>query len=292
MDVTSLPSDWPFREAGRRVLQGAHRWWVCDIGAKDAPSVLLLHGLGASGHSFRNLIPVLAPHYRLIIPDLPGHGGTKTANRTRIALGPIAQDLSQLCHVFGVEPIAVVGHSAGAAIALEMATRTSDLKVVGINAALEHFDGAASLLFPVLAQGLAALPFAGQLFSKLWGSQRKVRQLLEGTGSTLDDAGVAQYVHLVQSSAHIKGALDMMAQWRLDPLLARLETIDAKVLLIAGSGDLVVPAQISRSAARRLPNAQVIEVTGGHLVHEETSSDIGTVILQWLQTETVSPPAR
>lgn len=47
-----------------------------EAGAPDAPTLLLLHGFGASSHMFRDLMPQLARHYHVIAPDLPGFGQT------------------------------------------------------------------------------------------------------------------------------------------------------------------------------------------------------------------------
>lgn len=47
-----------------------------EAGSPEAPAVLLLHGFGASSYMFRELIPVLARHYHVIAPDLPGFGQT------------------------------------------------------------------------------------------------------------------------------------------------------------------------------------------------------------------------
>jgi pimeloyl-ACP methyl ester carboxylesterase len=48
-----------------------------EAGAPDAPVVLLLHGFPASSFMYRELIPRLADHYRVIAPDLPGFGFTE-----------------------------------------------------------------------------------------------------------------------------------------------------------------------------------------------------------------------
>ena len=47
-----------------------------EAGLQEAPTVLLLHGFGASSHMFRELIPQLAQKYHVIAPDLPGFGQT------------------------------------------------------------------------------------------------------------------------------------------------------------------------------------------------------------------------
>jgi pimeloyl-ACP methyl ester carboxylesterase len=52
-----------------------------EAGPADAPVIVLLHGFPTAGHMFRDLIPLLAGHYRVIAPDLPGFGNTKVPPR-------------------------------------------------------------------------------------------------------------------------------------------------------------------------------------------------------------------
>jgi magnesium chelatase accessory protein len=97
-----------------------------------------------------------------------------------------------------------------------------------------------------------------------------VRALIEGTGSRLDDAGISQYLTLVQRAAHVDGTLGMMASWRVDRLMAGASRLTVPVLLVANAGDRLVPPKVSRDAARMLPRAEVREMpTLGHLAHEE-----------------------
>ena len=56
-----------------------------SAGDSDAPVVLLLHGFPASSFMFRELIPRLADHYRVIAPDLPGFGFTEVPAERKYA---------------------------------------------------------------------------------------------------------------------------------------------------------------------------------------------------------------
>ncbi|MCS3748445.1 pimeloyl-ACP methyl ester carboxylesterase [Xanthomonas arboricola] len=56
-----------------------------QAGRADAPVLLLLHGFPSASHMFRDLMPLLARHYRLIAPDLPGFGNTKAPPRGQFA---------------------------------------------------------------------------------------------------------------------------------------------------------------------------------------------------------------
>ena len=52
----------------------------------DGPDLLLLHGSGAATHSWRDLAPLLARDFRVIAPDLPGHGFTETPGGDGLSL--------------------------------------------------------------------------------------------------------------------------------------------------------------------------------------------------------------
>jgi magnesium chelatase accessory protein len=265
------PNDWPMRADARRV-RARHDWWVVEHGS--GPEVLLLHGAGASGHSFRTLVPAMAG-YRCLVPDLPGQGFSLPGSRGRFGIAPMAEDVAGLCKAAGWKPRFVIGHSAGVPLALQLSTLMPLERVIGINAALGQFEGAAGFLFPLLARALAATPFVPGVVSRLWGNPLKVRQLIEGTGSHLDEAGIAHYVTLVKRSAHVDGTLAMMAAWRVDRLMAAAPSLVVPTLLIATGGDQVVPPKVSHEAARMLPRAEVLEVPKlGHLAHEEDAAAI------------------
>jgi magnesium chelatase accessory protein len=283
MPFPKMPKDWPHRSFVRRVTSPPHDWCVVDEGS--GPVVLLLHGAGGSGHSFRHLIPQLTPFYRVIVPDLPGHGFTRTQRHGRLGLDEMATDLSALCVVEGWNPVAIIGHSAGGAIALRMAELGTIPAgcVIGVNAALGEFEGAAGVLFPLMARVLAMLPLLPTMISKLWGTPARVDALLAGTGSKIETDGRRQYLHLVQDAHHIEGTLGMMAQWQLTGLLARLPMIAVPVLLIASAGDRAVPASVSARAGKRIRNAEVVVLPNlGHLAHEEAAAEVARVAMPWL----------
>ena len=282
MTIPRMPTNWPYRSNARRVACPPHDWCVLDVGT--GPVILLLHGAGGSGHSFRNLIPLLTPDYRVIVPDLPGQGFTRSGARGRLGLDAMAADLAALCTAEGVAPVAIIGHSAGAAIAVRMAEGMDPTPcVIGINAALGEFEGAAGVLFPLMAKVLSVLPLIPTVVSRLSGTAARVDGLLASTGSKIEPAGRAQYLALVQDSGHIEGTLSMMAQWQLQGLVARLPAMTAQVLLIATKGDRAVPPRISQSAAAKMRNAEVVVLPQfGHLVHEEAADAVAEVLLPWL----------
>ncbi len=272
-----LPAFWPARAASRRIACRPHLWHVQVQGA--GPDVLLLHGAGGACHSWRALAPLL-PGCRLIAPDLPGQGFTVAGTRARSSLDAMAEDIAALCAQEGWTPAGIVGHSAGAALALRLAEiLPRKPAVAAINAALSPFQGMAGILFPVMARMLAMNPFAAPVFARLWRSPAQVDRLIRATGSVIDETGLACYLHLIRDPGHVDGTLTMMAQWRLDGLLARLPRIAVPVILITAADDRAVPPETSAAAAARLPAARHLALpTGGHLVHETEPRPVAAAV--------------
>jgi len=265
-------------EHSRIVLHRPHRWHVQEAGQGD--TLLLIHGAGGATQSWRGLFPLLVQTHHVVAIDLPGQGFTQLGARQRCGLDHMAEDIASLATAQGWQPRAIIGHSAGAAVALRLAEigTCPDGQVIGLNAALANFKGVAGWLFPALAKVLALAPFTAGAFAAT-ATEATVRSLIAGTGSTLDPEGRALYLRLAQDRAHVDGTLAMMAQWRLDGLLARLPDLRARVTLIAAAGDRAVPPRTSHDAAARFADATVIDLPGlGHLAHEEAPEVVAGLI--------------
>lgn len=271
---------WPMADLSRFVLHRPHRWHIQEGGT--GPTLLLIHGAGGASQSWRGLMPILMQTHHVVAVDLPGQGFTQLGARARCGLDPMSQDLFALMQHQGWQPTALIGHSAGAAVALRMAELGAPGQIIGINAALGNFKGVAGWLFPAMAKLLALTPFSASIFAGTM-TEPGVRNLIKGTGSVLDDAGIALYLRLASDRGHVDATLNMMAQWQLDGLLARLAQINRQVTLIVAEKDGAVPPQTSRDVALILPNAQVLSLPGlGHLAHEEDPVTVAALILKTL----------
>lgn len=253
------------------------------------PDMLLLHGAGASTHSWRDLMPVLARTHRVLALDLPGQGFSVAGSRTRLTLDHMAQDIAALCRAQDWRPEVIVGHSAGAAIALVL----SEIlhlrpRIMTVNAALDRFDGVAGWLFPAFAKMLALNPFTSLAFTMGGHSLARARSIISSTGSRLTDEGYGYYARLLADRSHVNGTLQMMARWNTDALHARLSDITAPCLLVTGTRDGAVPPRVSDQAAARLPQSERLDLDDlGHLAHEEAPDVVTRVIRDWCVTEAV-----
>jgi len=274
------PSDWPNADNSQIVASVPHRWHVQITGR--GPDILLLHGAGASTHSWRHLMPLLADHHRLIAVDLPGHGFTRMGARGRSRLPDVAADLGRLIAQEGWAPRVIIGHSAGAAVALQLARTLPDGvdRIVAINGALENFKGPAGWLFPLMAKMLALNPLTGLLISQ---RGTNVQSLISATGTKLDEDGLALYGRLMGTRAHVDGTLAMMAQWSLDDLNRALPQIAVPTLFIHGENDSAVPIRVAETAAGVMPDARLLRLPDvGHLAQEEAPDAVAQAITQFL----------
>jgi magnesium chelatase accessory protein len=271
--------DWPNRESSHFEHAAGLRWHVQRMGA--GPAALLLHGTGASTHSWRDLLPLLARDFHVVALDLPGHGFTEAPERDRLSLPAMARGLTALLGKLGVEPEGIVGHSAGAAIAMQMVLTgaVAPSCLISLNGALLPFKGVASQLFPSVARLLVLNPLVPRLFAWRAGSTEAVTQLLEGMGSRLDARGQDLYQRLFSNRVHVASTLGMMANWDLEALGRSFGRLDLPVLLVVGAGDRAVPPGDARAVAQRLPDARIETLPGaGHLIHEEKPGDIAALI--------------
>jgi len=273
---------WPLAERSRFVDARPYRWHVQRMG--DGPTLLFLHGAGGATHSWRDLLPLLARRYRCVSVDLPGHGFTpRIAGRSGIE--EMAQDLTRLIEAEGLVPDAIVGHSAGAALALRLAQDRA-VPVISFNGAFAMFEGLAAMAFPLMAKALAFNPLTVPLFTASV-SETRARRLLEQTGSRIDAGGAALYAALMRDRDHVAGALAMMASWRLERLVRVAPGIEAPVLLLAGDRDGTVPPRVSRDMADRLPDATLRMLPRlGHLAHEEAPDLAAGAISDFLSDRT------
>lgn len=267
-----------------------HLWHVQEDGA--GPLLLLLHGAGGATQSWRNLFPLLvAAGFRVVAVDLPGQGFTRSGARHRAGLDPTSVDVARLVAAEGWRPAAVIGHSAGAAIALRLQQIDgfAPVPVAVINPALAQFDGVAGWLFPKLAKALAVAPGVARLFSATAATPARVRRLLDVTGSHVDAEGQRLYLMLVGDRDHVDGTLTMMAQWSVDALVASLPGIRVPVLFVVADSDGSVPPRVSETAAARMPGSGIVRLPGGHLVHEETPLPVAAAIVDFLARSGASP---
>lgn len=264
------PSGWPQRAHSRAVQAGGLDWHVQVAGT--GPTLLLLHGSGGSAHSWADVLPLLTPHATVVAPDLPGHGYTTGARLADLTLPREREALAALLHALALPaPAVVVGHSAGAALALRWAmdAPVSPRAVLGFNPSLVappplYMQWVAPLINPLATSSAMA-----GLLARVAGRTGLVDRLLDSTGSVVPEAQRLAYRRLFANPNHVRGAMGFMAAADLPALLPVCARLPCPAAFVIGTGDRWVPeGPLSAVLARHLPQAEVQTWTGGHLLHE------------------------
>lgn len=260
--------------------------------------MLLLHGTGGSGHSWDGLLPYLDGQAQCLVPDLPGHGRTRGASAAELTLPGMARALWQWLQARGLPgPALIVGHSAGAALALRMALDApagqASPAVLGFAPSLVAPPELYNRFLAPLVNPLATSGPVARLMAGLARRTALIDGLLASTGSTLSPAQRAAYRALFQDPAHVRGAVGFMAAADLPALnadcAARAQPL--QVAFVLGARDRWIPERLLRPVIQRhLPQADVQAWPGGHLVHEESPARAAARVLQMLPKPLQPPP--
>jgi magnesium chelatase accessory protein len=278
----------PHKDWSQLVTAGGLKWHVQLAGPADAPPLLLIHGTGATTHSFADLAPLLAPHFRLVIPDLPGHGFTQKLN----APSPdnMAKALAALLAELKVDPVLILGHSVGAAIAFFTTARRllNPTALIALGGALLPFEGVGKV-YPGLAKALFGNPVMPAFFSFTTRFQSVPDLMRRWTGSQSSREQIAYYEHLFRNASHTGGALALMAHWDLNAVERSIAGVPCPVLLLHGERDKTVPPATSTTVAHRLAARGIrVEHHGlpglGHLAHEEAPERHADLVIDFARS--------
>jgi magnesium chelatase accessory protein len=283
MDAPDWATDgaaWPNRETSRFVEAGGIRWHVQIAG--DGPVLLLAHGTGAATHSWARLLPLLAARFRVVAPDLPGHGFTGTPPASRMSLPGMAQSLTALVDALEIVPAAVAGHSAGAAILTRMCLdgAITPAALFSLNGALLPLPATPLRMLAPVVRVVVDNPLVPRFFAWQAADRRVVDRLLHNTGSQVPSETRDIYGRLARRASHAGAALTMMSRWDLEPLARALPTLRAPLTMINGGNDRLIPPSEGRRIRQMVPGSKLIMLSGlGHLAHEEAPQQVARLMI-------------
>jgi magnesium chelatase accessory protein len=285
LDWATDGAGWPHRQHSRFVDAGGLRWHVQQPApsTSDRPRLLLVHGTGASTHSWAGLVDALGDEVDWLAIDLPGHAFTSMPPASLLGLPGTAAAVAELLQALGWQPTLAVGHSAGAAILVRMALdgRLPAPAIAAINGAFVPYGGRAAPMLSPLARLMYAAKWVPAMIARRAADPAVVRRLLAGTGSALSADGLSLYGRLMRCPGHNEAALGMMAHWDLRPLQRELPGLATALHLLVAEGDRAVPPRQGRQIAGLRPHTTLTVMQGlGHLVHEEAPG----AVADWLRS--------
>jgi pimeloyl-ACP methyl ester carboxylesterase len=232
-------------------ISGGRHIHVLTAGPGRSQEIVFLHGLGGSISTWQIVLGDLAERYRVIAFDLPGHGASAKANpeSADYSIDGHASAVAEALEAAKISSAILVGHSLGGAVALRVATQSSDLVsgLVLIDSALLGSDIAPELLDLMAgepgkgtARGLLDLFMEDEKLV----SQRAIDDMVGN--QTGQGAWAAQ-----QATANAAFAGGAQAGFDANVL----QSIDKPALLIWGGKDRVIPSSHGHDALGYLPDA-------------------------------------
>ena len=268
------------------VRAGARRLRCLIWGRTGDPTALLVHGNGGHAYWWAPLVRALVPGWRLIAPDLRGHGESDWAEPPAYDLDDFAGDLAAIRHALAPGPVALIGHSMGGRVVLGHATR----QPAGVRG-VALLDSRLGDVDPALAAR--------------WSG--RVAGLREGRGYASREAAIAAFRFVPEESSNVPPEIVRLlaehavrerapGEWtfRFDravlsvdgdrggDLLALLAALRCPVLIAGGATSWVLDAgERARLIAAR-PDTAIEIFPGGHHFLVAHPSEIGASLRRFL----------
>jgi pimeloyl-ACP methyl ester carboxylesterase len=201
--------------------------------------LLLVHGFGACAADWGSIADTLAQDYRLIIPDLRGHGWSTDPADSFSTLRS-SDDIAALLNSLGLRRVRAIGLSMGGMVLLHLATREPDRisSMVLVSSASQIPD-------QVRARS------RGATIETLPGVTRELYRSCAVHG----EDQMRGMINRLRSVANDKDDINFSA--------AQLHTISARTLIVQGDRDRLFPVEPTIELYRAIPNSELWIVPGG-----------------------------
>jgi pimeloyl-ACP methyl ester carboxylesterase len=264
-DSTADPAAWHFTEAGA------------------GPPLLLLHGLGASGFSWRHNLAPLGRHFRVLAPDLPPHGRSPAPLSGDYSLKALTSGVIGFLDRRGLSRVAVAGNSLGGSLALLLARdypeRIAALVLLAPAAALTRLPW---IFYPL------RLPVLGRLMAPLLGPWiiPPALHLIYHRRELITPEVVAGYARPFRELPRRLALARLCRQltiWPLPQVELLLNHLRQPVTLIWGEQDRILPGAQAHWLKARLPEAGLHHLPRvGHAPQEEAPVAVNKIIIDFL----------
>ena len=281
----------PVEPAAQDLLLRGVRVRYLEVG--DGEPLLLVHGMFTSARSWARIIPWLAPHYRVIAPDLPGFGDSEKPTRFGFSREAFAETLCDLLAGVGVPRAHVVGHDFGGSVALTLAADHPEvvdrLTVINTPTAraprpLQH----RLALAPVVGSGYLKQFLHRAAFHGLF------RDAVYATPEGYDRAAVDAWYDAFDPPEARECALRALHQSAdLSSLGPRVAKVRAPTLVVWGERDRFGPMHLGRQLANELAGARFEPIArAGHSPHEEAPEPTADALHRHLRGPSRRSPLR
>lgn len=236
----------------------------------NGPTVVLLHGFGASKDVWLPFAAELPEGFRVLVPDLPGHGGSERDSTVRYDAERLAESVERWLSAVAPGPVHVAGNSLGGAVAAWLALGESDrVRSLGLFAPAGVASPVPSTL-DSLVQGGNRNPLIPTNRGEL---DRLLDLAYSGDPNIPGPARDVLAAGYERRAPFLRDLFEALATGR-DALRPRLPEIDEPVLLVWGAEDRILDVSAAEVWAAGLPNeTRAVYPETGHAPMSERPAD-------------------
>jgi pimeloyl-ACP methyl ester carboxylesterase len=250
----------------------------------DGPPVLLLHGWPTSSYLWRDVMPAIAAHNRVIAPDLPGFGVSDKPLDVRYDFAFFERAIDGLLAALDVDRVGIAVHDLGGPIGVHWALSNPD-RVTAL--ALLN-----TLLYPQFhpsvieaVQTLTSPEKRHELTGRDGMAELLKLAVADESNATeeLASAVHAPFESEESQQALAKAGTELGSDGFVE-IERRLPELRVPVRIVYGEQDRALPdvAETMARAARDLPEAQVTALPGcGHFLQEEAPEQVGELLAEF-----------
>lgn len=246
-----------------------------ELGHRDAPPLLLIHGFMTSSYSWRYVMAPLAHHFRVIAPDLVGAGRSSKPDASYHP-DALAEWIGELIHHLGIRGTRVLGNSLGGYLAMRLALRDPSAMERLVNI---HSPGLPTARNHILSTAMRFVPGTRTALERLvrqnperwvhthvhyWDESLKSREEhREYAAALTSPAGLTAFHRMLAETFSVR------AMKAFEEALVQLGgRFPIPLMLLYAKEDPMVPPEIGRRLHRLLPTATFAEVErGSHFMH-------------------------
>lgn len=253
---------------------------IAFVDEGDGPAVLLLHGFPTSSHLWRDLVPLLAPRFHVMAPDLLGYGDSdKPTDPGQMTIRSQAAAMRELVSSLGLDELAVVGHDIGGGVAQLLALEDGVRALVLIDSI--SFDS-----WPI--EGVKMLQEASE--------DQVDAEFVRGVVGVSLEIGMSEPERLPAADRD-----EFVRPWLKDPMAlvraaraidgvglvgteGRLSELEARALILWGEDDPYQSSELAERLGEVIAGATVTLVPGAsHFVTEDAPDTVLPLISEYLR---------
>ncbi|KAK6458233.1 Alpha/Beta hydrolase protein [Scheffersomyces xylosifermentans] len=275
-----------------------------EAGEESTPNLLLLHGLPTSSRQYKNLISLLAPHFHIVAPDLPGYGQTKVPEDFVFSFAAFADYVELLLDAIKFDNFAVYvfdyGAPTGFRLAIKRTKKITAFFAQNGNAYVEGLDGA---FWDNIKKAWALADLDHLTDEQKLESERlnKINSKLvtdvasysfqyddgEGDATLVDpEAALSDYHFLTSRPNYLQEQLDILVNYRTNVDLypdfqQYFRETNVPILAVWGKNDKIFIPSGAHAYKKDSKNVKVIELDAGHFSSNSHAPVIAQAILDF-----------